>query len=103
MAEIIPADQLAVGDVYRPVALGAIVRAQAFAVAEIRTYVAGATYQVLRAINTATGNAASIELRADIPVARLEVQSVADLKGYLDVMGNGDQLNVVRYDDKFWC
>lgn len=103
MSEIIPAADLQVGDVYRNVSLGRVECGQAFVVEDATTLVVGGTYRVLLARNVATGNAASIHLRSDVSVARLEPQSLSDLKGYLDYMEAGSTVSIVRFNDRFWC
>jgi len=105
MGHIIDASELAVGDVYRPVRgeLYPTVVDTAFAVTGRRTVRYAETYNVIEAVNVKTGNRAEINLRTGVLVSRLEQQSLADLKGYLDVMEGGASINIVRYDDRFWC
>lgn len=103
MSDIIPAIELQVGDLYRNVTLGCVEKAQAFVVEDASTLVVGAAYRKVLSRNVATGNVASIHLRSDVSVARLEEQHLRDLKGYLDVMEAGEQIAIVRYGDRFWC
>jgi len=102
VGDIITAAELAQGDVYRPVSLGQVVRCEAFVVREVRRYVGGATYAVVDARNVATGNAASISLREDTLVCRLEEQPRRDVVAYLDLLEEGASVNVVRHDGRFW-
>jgi hypothetical protein len=102
MATIISADQLDVGDVYRSLGSMRVLEADAYQVVNIRTVRSTETYQVIEATNLRTGLAASINLRHDVEVAQLETQPLADLKGYLDYMPEGEALHIYRHDGKFW-
>ncbi|QPX62197.1 hypothetical protein PBI_INDLOVU_83 [Mycobacterium phage Indlovu] len=103
MAQIIPAADLEVGDVYRSRGSLRTLEADAYVVKAIRTVRSVETYQVIEAENIRTGLAASINLFRDVEVARLEEQQLRDLKGYLDVMEDGAQVAIVRYAGRFWC
>lgn len=112
MAEIIAADQLKVGDIYRNVrgTLYPEVSGDAFEVIGVRTVRTVETYQVVEAhrVTAVEGRAsqlglrAEINLRSDVLVARLEEQHLRDLKGYLDYMGEGEAITIVRANGRFW-
>jgi hypothetical protein len=72
-------------------------------VVNIRTIRSVETYRVIEAVNLRTDLAASIHLRVDVEVAKLEHQSLADLKGYLDYMGENESIHIVRRNGAFWC
>jgi hypothetical protein len=103
VAEIIPAADLEVGDVYRSRGSMRVLEADAYVVKAIRTVKTVETYQVIEAENIRTGLAASINLFRDVEVARLEEQQLRDLKGYLDYMEEGAAISIVRHGGKFWC
>lgn len=103
MATIIPAADLEVGDLYRSRGSMRVLEADAYVVKAIRTVRSVETYQVIEAENIRTGLAASINLFRDVEVARLEEQPLRDLRGYLDVMDEGEQLHVFRHGGRFWC
>lgn len=96
MSETILAADLAVGDVYRS-------GGDPLRVASIRTFHSGATYRVIEAQNLRSGGGASISLRSDVSVEKLEAIHLRDLQGYLLYMAEGDQLSIVRADGKFWA
>jgi hypothetical protein len=105
MAEIISAADLSVGDLYRPVRgeLFPVVMDQAFAVTEIRQVTYVETYTVIEAVNCTTGNRASINLRNEVKVAKLERETLANLQDALLYIANGESIHIVRYDDAFWA
>jgi len=103
MSTLIPAADLEVGDVYRSRGSLRTLEADAYVVKAIRTVRTVETYQVIEAENIRTGLAASINLFRDVEVLRLEEQQLRDLKGYLDVMAEGESVSIVRHAGRFWC
>lgn len=103
MSTLIPAADLEVGDVYRSRGSLRTLEADAYVVKAIRTVRTVETYQVIEAENIRTGLAASINLFRDVEVLRLEEQQARDLKGYLDVMAEGESVSIVRHAGRFWC
>ncbi|AYD82071.1 hypothetical protein I5G60_gp79 [Mycobacterium phage Saguaro] len=106
MAEIICADELEIGDVYRHMVRGlalAEARGDAYRVTGARTVRSVETYRVLEVVSLRTGHPGQLSLLHESTVARLERQPLRDLKGYLDYMPNGESLHIVRADDAFWC
>jgi len=103
VSTLIPAADLEVGDVYRSRGSLRTLEADAYVVKAIRTVRTVETYQVIEAENIRTGLAASINLFRDVEVLRLEEQQLRDLKGYLDVMAEGESVSIVRHAGRFWC
>ncbi|UJQ86605.1 hypothetical protein SEA_PENGUINLOVER67_83 [Mycobacterium phage PenguinLover67] len=104
MAELIHAQDLAVGDVYRNVrGLAQEPSGDAYRVSSIRQVTYLETYSVVEAQNLRTGLGAQINLRRDVFVSKLEEQQLRDLKGFLDYMPEGEALHVVRAGGKFWA
>lgn len=104
MAEKISAEDLQVGDVYRssrgklfPEPVG-----DAYQVTSIRTVRYVQTYRVIEAIDVRSGLRAEINLLRDVDVFKLERIGLADVRGLLLYMGNGQSMTVVRHDDAFW-
>jgi hypothetical protein len=105
MAEKIHAQDLADGDLFRFTrGMGGLDQStDAYEVTGLRTIRTVETYAVIDARNVRTGLAASINLLRDVFVMKLECQQLRDLKGYLDYMGAGEQVTVLRHADAFWC
>lgn len=105
MAEIIPAFDLEVGDVYRAVrgTLNPHPHGDAYRVNAVRTVRTVETYTVIEACNVRTGLAAQINLIRDITVAKLAVAPIEELRDWLTYMPEGDTLHIVRADGQFWC
>ncbi|QFP94702.1 hypothetical protein I5G59_gp82 [Mycobacterium phage LilMcDreamy] len=102
MPELIPAEALAVGDLYRGVAFGCEVRGETFKVTAIRTVKTVETYQVIDAINVRTGNRAAINLLRDVTVARLARIDRIHARNVIDGLADGESLHVVRADGALW-
>lgn len=102
MSALIAACELQPGDLYRPTMFGAATRGQVFHVQAARTIVSGASYRVIEAVNVCTGSPASIDLRADVTVARLVEVDRRDVAAALDTTADGEQLALVRHDGKWW-
>lgn len=101
MATIISADDLNVGDVYRSRGSLRVLEVDAYQVVNLRTVKTVETYKVVEAVNLRTGLAATIHLRNDVEVARLEITEAGELAEELATMADG-LLVVVRHDGRFW-
>lgn len=103
MSTMIPATKLAEGDLYRGVGLGRVERGQVFRVVKVRTITTAASYRHIEAVNVDTGNRSSIDLRADVTVARLDYLGTAqDAAMAVRKMDEGDTLHLVRHNERYW-
>lgn len=103
MSTVIPADDLEVGDVYRSRGSLRVLEADAYVVISIRTVKTVETYQVVEAINLRTGLRASINLRTDVEVVKLDPFTHGDVEDQLGELAEDETLVVVRYDGRFWA
>jgi len=102
MCEIIPADALEVGNLYRNTMFGGALRDETYKVTGVRTVRSVETYKVIDAINVRTGNRAAINLLKDVTVARLSQIERWQVDLLLDGMGDGQALHIVRHDGELW-
>lgn len=103
MSTVVPADDLEVGDVYRSRGSLRVLEADAYVVISIRTVKTVETYQVVEAINLRTGLRASINLRTDVEVVKLDPFTHGDVEDQLGELAEDETLVVVRYDGRFWA
>ena len=103
MATVIDAAELAEGDVYRSFSGLRVLEADAYQVTAIRTVNYGAAYQIVEAVNLRTGLAATIHLRTDVAVAKLEPITHGDAEDAIGDLAEGQSLTIVRAGGRFWA